>query len=101
MEHPVLLLFMWMETKAQRGEGICSKPHGAELAELALEPGCLSRPPGCSPLSLSTPGLSTGCGADGEVRPSKEAETVGWRSRAAWAVGKGVMESHQSVDRYL
>ena len=31
-EHPVLLLlFMWMETKAQRGEGTCSKPHSTEL----------------------------------------------------------------------
>ena len=47
MEYPLLfLLFMWMETKAQRGEGTCSKPHSSELAELELEPGLQSQPPG-------------------------------------------------------
>lgn len=43
----LLLLFMWMETKAHRGEGTCSKPHSTELAELEREPDL--SPSQCSP----------------------------------------------------
>lgn len=55
MKHQVLLLLStWMETKAQRGEGICSKAHRTELAELELVPDLLSQSQ-CCPHGPSPP----------------------------------------------
>lgn len=66
MEHPALVLFMQMETKAQRREGTCSKPQSIELAELELQPGFLSLPQMLCPLSLPVAGLSMGRGMNKE-----------------------------------